>query len=42
MERSENGWPVIESQSDKSLVVIRIPGTGTPGIPLRLQRDCAR
>ena len=41
MERSENGWPVIESQSDKSLVVIRIPGTGTPGIPLRLQKDCA-
>jgi len=41
MVRSENGWPVIESQSDKSLVVIRIPGTGTPGIPLRLQKDCA-
>lgn len=41
MPRSENGWPVIESQSDRQLVVIRIPGTGTPGIPLRVQRDCA-
>ena len=41
MPRSENGWPVIESQSDKSLTVIRIPGTGVPGIPLRLQKDCA-
>lgn len=41
MSRSDNGWPVIESQSDRQLVVIRIPGTGTPGIPLRVQRDCA-
>lgn len=41
MSRSENGWPVIESQSDPKLTVIRIPGTGTPGIPLRVQKDCA-
>jgi hypothetical protein len=41
MSRSENGWPVIESQSDRRLTVIRIPGTGTPGIPLRVQKDCA-
>lgn len=41
MSKSENGWPVIESQSDRKLVVIRIPGTGTPGIPLRVQKDCA-
>jgi hypothetical protein len=41
MSKSDNGWPVIESQSDRSLTVIRIPGTGTPGIPLRVQRDCA-
>ncbi len=41
MSKSENGWPVITSQSDKSLTVIRIPGTGTPGIPLRVQKDCA-
>jgi len=41
MSRSENGWPVIESQSDRNLTVIRIPGTGTPGIPLRVQKDCA-
>jgi len=39
--RSQNGWKVIESQSSKDLVVIRIPGTGVPGIPLRLQKDCA-
>lgn len=41
MSRSDNGWPVIESQSDRKLIVIRIPGTGMPGIPLRVQRDCA-
>ena len=41
MSKSENGWPVIESQSDRSLVVTRIPGTGVPGIPLRVQKDCA-
>jgi len=41
MSRSNNGWPVIESQSDRNLTVIRIPGTGTPGIPLRVQKDCA-
>jgi hypothetical protein len=41
MSSSENGWPVIDSQSDRNLVVIRIPGTGIPGIPLRVQRDCA-
>lgn len=41
MPKSQNGWPVIKSQSDKDLVVIRIPGTGTPGIPLRVQKDCA-
>ena len=41
MSKSENGWPVIESQSDRNLVVTRIPGTGTPGIPLRVQKDCA-
>ena len=41
MSKSQNGWPVIESQSDRNLVVIRIPDTGTPGIPLRVQRDCA-
>lgn len=41
MPKSENGWPVIESQSDRNLTVIRIPGTGTPGIPLRVQKDCA-
>lgn len=41
MPKSQNGWPVIESQSDKDLTVIRIPGTGTPGIPLRVQKDCA-
>lgn len=41
MSKSENGWPVIESQSDKNLVVTRIPGTGIPGIPLRVQKDCA-
>ena len=39
--RSGNGWRVIESQSSKELAVVRIPGTGVPGIPLRLQRDCA-
>ena len=39
--RSQNGWPVIKSQSDKNLTVIRIPGTGRPGIPLRVQKDCA-
>ena len=41
MSKTENGWPVIESQSDRNLVVTRIPGTGTPGIPLRVQKDCA-
>jgi len=41
MPKSQNGWPVIESQSDRNLKVIRIPGTGTPGIPLRVQKDCA-
>ena len=41
MPKSENGWPVIESQSDRKLVVVRIPGTGHPGIPLRVQKDCA-
>ena len=41
MPKSENGWPVIESQSDRNLVVTRIPGTGIPGIPLRVQKDCA-
>jgi len=41
MKRSENGWPVIESQSDRNLTVIRIPGTGIPGIPLRLHKECA-
>lgn len=41
MSRSENGWPVLESQSDRALTVIRIPGTGTPGIPLRVQKDAA-
>jgi hypothetical protein len=41
MKRSENGWPVIESQSDRKLTVIRIPETGRPGIPLRLQKDIA-
>ena len=39
--KSENGWPVIESQSSKDLVVARVPGTGHPGIPLRVQKDCA-
>lgn len=39
--KSQNGWPVIKSQSDKALAVIRIPGTGAPGIPLRVQKDCA-
>jgi len=41
MPKSQNGWPVIESQSSPKLTVIRIPGTGTPGIPLRVQKDCA-
>jgi hypothetical protein len=41
MALSENGWKVIESQSSKELVVIRIPNTGIPGIPLRVQKDCA-
>jgi hypothetical protein len=41
MNKSENGWPVIESHSDRNLVVTRIPGTGIPGIPLRVQKDCA-
>lgn len=41
MPLSENGWTVIESQSDPQLTVVRIPGTGHPGIPLRVQRDCA-
>jgi hypothetical protein len=41
MLRSQNGWPAIKSSGDKNLVVIRIPGTGTPGIPLRLHKDCA-
>ena len=41
MPNSQNGWPVIKEQSSKDLVVIRIPGTGTPGIPLRVQKDCA-
>jgi hypothetical protein len=41
MSRSDNGWPVIESQSSRELVVVRIPGTGIPGIPLRLQKECA-
>jgi hypothetical protein len=41
MSKSQNGWPVIESQSGPGLTVIRIPGTGTPGIPLRVQKDCA-
>jgi hypothetical protein len=41
MSKSENGWPVIESQSSPKLTVIRIPGTGIIGIPLRVQKDCA-
>lgn len=41
MSRSENGWPVIKSQADRNLVITRIPGTGYPGIPLRLQKDAA-
>lgn len=41
MPKSQNGWPVIDNQSSPQLVVIRIPGTGTPGIPLRVQKDCA-
>lgn len=39
--KSENGWPVIKSSSDRNLTVIRIPDTGRPGIPLRVQKDCA-
>ena len=39
--KSQNGWPVIKSQSDPKLTVIRIPGTGVPGIPLRVQKDVA-
>jgi len=39
--KSENGWLVIKSSGDKDLIVIRIPETGRPGIPLRLQKDCA-
>jgi hypothetical protein len=39
--KSENGWPVIKSSSDRNLTVIRIPNTGTPGIPLRVQKECA-
>jgi len=41
MIKSENGWPVIKSQSSPQLTVVRIPGTGKPGIPLRVQKDCA-
>ncbi len=41
MPMSENGWRVIESQSSHELTVVRIPGTGVPGIPLRVQKDCA-
>ena len=41
MNKTGNGWPVVDNQSSKELVVIRVPGTGTPGIPLRVQRDCA-
>jgi hypothetical protein len=41
MPKSENGWEVIDSQSSPKLVVIRIPGTGTPGIPLRLRKEAA-
>ena len=41
MALSENGWNVIESQSSRELVVIKIPNTGIPGIPLRVQKDCA-
>lgn len=45
MSKTPNGWPIIESQSDPKLAVIRIPGTrraGVPlGIPLRVQKDCA-
>lgn len=39
--RSENGWEAILKQDDKALTVVRIPGTGTPGIPLRLRKECA-
>jgi hypothetical protein len=39
--RSQNGWPVIKKQADPKLTVVRIPGTGVPGIPLRVQKDCA-
>jgi hypothetical protein len=41
MSRSSNGWPVLTSSADPKLTVIRIPNTGTPGIPLRLHKDCA-
>lgn len=41
MNKSENGWPLFEHQSDPGLTVIRVPGTGTPGIPLRVAKDCA-
>lgn len=39
--KSENGWEAILKSDDKALTVVRIPGTGTPGIPLRLRKECA-
>jgi hypothetical protein len=41
MPKSENGWEVIDSQSSPKLVVVRIPGTGIPGIPLRVRKEAA-
>ena len=41
MPKSENGWEVIKTQSDPNLVVVHIPGTGTPGIPLRVRKEAA-
>lgn len=38
MPKSDNGWPVIESQSDHELVVVKVAAAN---IPLRVQRDCA-
>lgn len=38
MARTENGWPVIETQDDHSLTVVRV---AEASIPLRVQKDCA-
>lgn len=39
MPKTENGWNVIEDQSDKQLTVVRLAGSN---VPLRVHRDAAR